>query len=97
MLSGAKACNSCRSRQELSNEYLVAKFGFGTAGNEPLKVYQKSGQKLEYKFRQNTGGLRLRYRNEHCRHRVCEAAIARADRSLCAVLKPVRSARLRLS
>ena len=22
MLSGAKACNSCRSRQELSNEYL---------------------------------------------------------------------------
>ena len=29
---GAKACTSCRSRQELSNEYLLAKFGFDTAG-----------------------------------------------------------------
>ena len=28
----------CRSRQELSNEYLLAKFGFGTAENEPCKV-----------------------------------------------------------
>ena len=41
MLSGAKACKSCRSRQELSNEYLLAKFGFDTAENEPLKVCQK--------------------------------------------------------
>ena len=41
MLSGAKACISCRSRQEPSNEYLVAKFGFDTAENEPLKVCQK--------------------------------------------------------
>ena len=38
---GAKACKSCRSRQELSNEYLLAKFGFDTAENEPLKVCQK--------------------------------------------------------
>ena len=38
MLSGAKACKSCRSRQELSNEYLLAQFGVGTAENEPLKV-----------------------------------------------------------
>ena len=30
-LSDAKACKSCRSRQELSNEYLLAKFGFDTA------------------------------------------------------------------
>ena len=37
-LSGAKACKSCRSRQELSNEYLLAKFGVDTAENEPLKV-----------------------------------------------------------
>ena len=29
-LSGAKACKSCRSRQELSNEYLLAKFGVDT-------------------------------------------------------------------
>ena len=40
-MSGAKACKSCRSRQELSNEYLLAKSGFDTAGNEPLKVCQK--------------------------------------------------------
>ena len=40
-LSGAKACKSCRYRQELSNEYycLLAKFGFDTAENESLKVH----------------------------------------------------------
>ena len=37
-LSGAKACKSCRSRQELSNEYFLAKFGFDTEENEPSKV-----------------------------------------------------------
>ena len=37
-MSGAKACKSCTSRQELSNEYLLAKFGVDTAENEPLKV-----------------------------------------------------------
>ena len=35
---GAKACKSCRSRQELSNDYLLAKSGIDTAENEPLKV-----------------------------------------------------------
>ena len=29
----------CRSRRELSNAYLVAKFGFDTAENEPSKVF----------------------------------------------------------
>ena len=38
---GAKACESCRSRQELSNEYLLTKFGVDTAENGPLKVCQK--------------------------------------------------------
>ena len=38
-LSGAKVCESCRSRQELSNEYLLAKIGVDTAENEPLKVW----------------------------------------------------------
>ena len=38
MLSGAKACKYCRSRQELSNEYLLAKFGVDTAENESIKV-----------------------------------------------------------
>ena len=28
----------CRSRRELSNEYLLAKFGFDTAENEACKV-----------------------------------------------------------
>ena len=28
----------CRSRRELSNAYLLAKFGFDTAENEPFKV-----------------------------------------------------------
>ena len=28
----------CRSRQELSNAYFLAKFGFDTAENEPSKV-----------------------------------------------------------
>ena len=35
---GAKVCKSCRSRQELSNEYLLAKIGVDTAENEPLQV-----------------------------------------------------------
>ena len=29
----------CGSRRELSNEYLLAKVGFDTAENEPLKVH----------------------------------------------------------
>ena len=29
----------CRSRRELSNEYLLAKIGVDTAENEPLEVY----------------------------------------------------------
>ena len=37
---GAEVCKSCRSRQELSNEYLHAKIGFNTAENEPLKICQ---------------------------------------------------------
>ena len=43
MRSGAKVCKSCRSGQELSNEYLLAKIGFDTdtAENGPLKVRQQ--------------------------------------------------------
>ena len=33
-----RICKSYRSRQELSNEYLLAKLGVDTAENEPLKV-----------------------------------------------------------
>ena len=38
-LSGAKACKCCRSRQERSNEYFLAKIGVNTDENEPLKVH----------------------------------------------------------
>ena len=31
----------CRSRRELSNEYLLAKIGVDTAENEPLEVWEK--------------------------------------------------------
>ena len=36
--SGAKVCKSCRSRQELSHGYLLAKIGFDTAEKEHLEV-----------------------------------------------------------
>ena len=36
--NGAK---ECRSRRELSNEYLLAKIGVDTAENEPLEVWGK--------------------------------------------------------
>ena len=42
MLSGAKARKTCRSRQELSNEYLLSEFGVDRAENGPLKVCQKT-------------------------------------------------------
>ena len=35
-------CKSCRSRQELSNEYFLAKIGVDTAENEPLKVWEEN-------------------------------------------------------
>ena len=41
---GAKDCKSCRSRQTLQNEYLVAKFCFDTAENEPSKVSLPVGE-----------------------------------------------------
>ena len=36
-----KVCKSCRSRQELSNEHLLAKFGVDTAENRPIKICKK--------------------------------------------------------
>ena len=38
-LSGAEVCQSRRSRQELSNMYLLAKIGADTQENEPLKLW----------------------------------------------------------
>ena len=48
-LSVAKACKSCRSRQELSNEYFLAKFGVDTEENEPYKVCL-FGRKIRERF-----------------------------------------------
>ena len=36
----------CRSRRELSNAYLLAKFGFDTAENEPFQVCPLSVYRL---------------------------------------------------
>ena len=40
LAQGEKVCKSCRSRQELSNESLLANIGVETAENEPLKVWR---------------------------------------------------------
>ena len=37
----------CRSRRELSNEYLLAKFGVDTAENEPLHVLLTSSPGIQ--------------------------------------------------
>ena len=37
----ARTCGNYRSRQALSNAYLVAKIGFDTAENEPSKVCER--------------------------------------------------------
>ena len=38
----------CRSRRELSNEYLLAKIGVDTAANEPLEVWGENS--IQYSF-----------------------------------------------
>ena len=40
----------CRSRRELSNAYLLAKFGFDTAGNEPSKPSKKVSRERPRRF-----------------------------------------------
>ena len=78
-LSGAEACKSCRSRQELSNEYLFAKFGVDAGENEPCKVCsfgcEKSGKgsisNLSTKVHTDRGPSRhLRPSNERKRGRM---------------------------
>ena len=50
-LSGAKACKSCRSRQELSNEYLLAKFGVDIEENAlwSLIIWLRNQSKVRYR------------------------------------------------
>ena len=40
----------CRSRRELSNEYLLPKFGFDTAENEPYYFEISSSREFEFDF-----------------------------------------------
>ena len=40
-LQKTQKCKSCRLRQELANEYLLANLGVDIAGNGSLKVCQK--------------------------------------------------------
>jgi len=44
---GSKECKSDLSRQELSNEYLVVKFGFDTAEKEPFNFHNFSSGCLQ--------------------------------------------------
>ena len=45
-------CKSCRFRQELSNGYLyfLAKLGFDTAENGPLKIWHKSAKRFKKRW-----------------------------------------------
>ena len=54
-------CTSCRSRQELSNEYLLANFGVDTADKQASQSLPRISQMIEKtskKVRKNLGRLR---------------------------------------
>ena len=50
LLTGAEVCKCCRSRQELSNEHLLAKAGFDTAEKEPFKTLRCFNSFFQYTF-----------------------------------------------
>ena len=50
-----KVCKSCRSRQEVLNEYLLAKFGVDTAENGPLNVCQKLAKRWKKSWKKGRG------------------------------------------
>ena len=47
-IGGFHSSALCRSRRELSNEYLLAKIGVDTAENEPLEVWGENS--IQYSF-----------------------------------------------
>ena len=67
MLSGAKACKSCRSRQELSNEYLVftCKIWRRYSRERASQSLQKISQKLEKQLEKNIAAGRVAARDHH--------------------------------
>ena len=50
-IGGFDSSALCRSRRELSNEYLLAKFGFDTAKNEPYYFEISSSREFEFELR----------------------------------------------
>ena len=72
-------CLSCRSRKMLQNEYLVAKFGFDTAKNEPRQVLHFLAGKLEFNTVVDDRIRQLRYR---CRFRPRRRRLGRRHRRL---------------
>ena len=48
--SGAKVCKSCKAWKMLSNAYLLAKFRFDTAENEPAKNLQHFAKFANYDY-----------------------------------------------
>ena len=71
-------CASFRSRQEFSNEYLLATFGVDTTENEPLKVCQKITISLKKKL-ENTEVQELRQETTELRASAHELALAQDE------------------
>ena len=72
----AKACKSCRSRQEPSNEYLLAKFGFDKAENGALKFAKNLPKVSKYVRKKHRMAVEVR-----------EAAVAQEAEAVQAALR----------
>ena len=66
----------CRSRRELSNEYLLAKIGVDTAENEPLEVWGENS--IQYSLH----SLGFTARNTLFAHSVCSDEVNHKDEQL---------------
>ena len=67
----------CRSRRELSNEYLLAKIGFDTAENEPCEVCPLSAYRSPRYLREDSGGRVVSHRpSDVLEYREPEAGIS---------------------
>ena len=73
----------CRSRRELSNEYLLARIGVDTAENEPLEVWEKIQFTIHFTpyaeaFARLNPGLQARGGEVAAAEEATEAAAAKA-------------------
>ena len=84
MRSGAKVCKSCRSRQGLSNDYLLAKIRFDTAEITRLSKFAKKSPKVRKK---------LETSKTFCNGSVCSSQlVTRGCREVAAELRANRAA-----